>query len=66
MKGTKDNININNDVKNQILRAEISEAQRSQAKKLAKSKRMTFSGWLGLLIETELKSESNKQLGENS
>jgi hypothetical protein len=48
MKGTKDNI------RNQMLRAEISESQRQKAKELAKSKRMTFSGWLGLLIETEL------------
>ena len=44
MKGTKSNIQDN--MKNQILRAEISEAQRAHAKKLAKSKRMTFSGWL--------------------
>ena len=43
-----------NGVKNQILRAEISASQRKQAKDLAKSKRMTFSGWLGLLIESEL------------
>ena len=60
MKGTKSNIQDN--MKNQILRAEISEAQRAHAKKLAKSKRMTFSGWLGLLIETEL--DKHPQLGE--
>lgn len=52
MKGTKDN--IQDGLKNQLLRAEITEAQRQQAKDLAKSKRMTFSGWLGLLIESEL------------
>lgn len=37
-----------------MLRAEITESQRQKAKELAKSKRMTFSGWLGLLIENEL------------
>lgn len=47
-------MNTKNGVKNTILRAEITESQRRQAKELAKSKRMTFSGWLGLLIESEL------------
>jgi len=38
----------------------ISASERDQAKSLAKSKGMTFQGWLGQLIRNELKQEAQE------
>ena len=40
-----------------LLRAEITEDQRRKAKQLAKQRRMTFSGFVGSLIERELEKD---------
>lgn len=39
------------------IRAFITNSEREQAKALAKSKGMTFQGWLGQLIKNALKEE---------
>ena len=36
------------------LKVQISADERDQAKKLAKSKGMTFAGWLGNLVKSQL------------
>lgn len=40
-----------------LVKAKISSEEKEQAKALAKSKGMTFQGWLGQLIKNALKEE---------
>lgn len=42
------------------LKVRITSEEKNQAKALAKSKGMTFSGWLGQLVKRELKSSSKE------
>ena len=39
----------------------ITSEKRAEARKLAKSKGMTFQGWLALIIERELENATNKE-----
>jgi carbamate kinase len=43
------------------LYVELSENEKRQAYNLAKSKGMTFQGWLGQLIQAELKAEETQE-----
>ncbi|MFW5526610.1 MAG: hypothetical protein ACOCOW_06210 [Prevotella sp.] len=47
---------------NMQLRASISIAERDEANRLARSKGMTFQGWLGQLIKRELAKSQQDQL----
>ncbi|MPM30657.1 hypothetical protein SDC9_77207 [bioreactor metagenome] len=58
MTGTNDNIKQNDTAA--WLRAEITSDQKKLARKLAKSKGMTFQGWLGQLIQKEISQEANR------
>jgi hypothetical protein len=49
MKVTKDNITTTS-----LLRVAITDREKAAAKRLAKSKGMTFQGWMGQLIKREL------------
>ncbi len=49
MKVTKDNITTAS-----LLRVAITDREKAEAKRLAKSKGMTFQGWMGQLIKREL------------
>lgn len=49
MKVTKDNITTAS-----LLRVAITDREKAAAKRLAKSKGMTFQGWMGQLIKREL------------
>ena len=40
----------------EMIRADISKEERTKANKLAKSKGMTFQGFIGQLIKNELKN----------
>lgn len=44
-----------------LLRAAITEDQKRKAKQLAKKKRMTFSGWLGSIIEEAIEKNSTQE-----
>ena len=37
-----------------LLKASITAAERDKAKRIAKAKGMTFSGWLGMVIKEEI------------
>ena len=43
------------------LKADISNQEKIKAKSLAKSKGMTFQGWIGQLIRTELRRNESKE-----
>lgn len=40
-----------------LLKANISTAERDQAKAIAKSKGMTFAGWLGMAVREAMRKE---------
>ena len=54
MKDIKVNIQNNDGVH---LRANITQTQKLEARKIAKSKGMTFQGWLGQIIEREIANQ---------
>ena len=49
-----------------LLRAEITEEQRRRAKQLAKKRRMTFSGFVGSLVERELDKAKDEEANHDS
>ena len=52
MKSTKTNITRTQSAS--LLRVAITDREKAAAKRLAKSKGMTFQGWMGQLIKREL------------
>jgi hypothetical protein len=60
MKGTKDNILNFTDCSTSLLRADITVEQKKRARQIAKSKGMTFQGWLGQIIQKEITSQSQE------
>ena len=52
MKDTKDTITRTQAAS--LLRVDITDREKAAAKRLAKSKGMTFQGWMGQLIKREL------------
>jgi phosphotransferase system IIB component len=60
MKGTKDNITSLTDCSTSLLRADITAEQKKKARQIAKSKGMTFQGWLGQVIQKEIISHSQE------
>lgn len=52
MKSTKDTITRTQAAS--LLRVDITDREKAAAKRLAKSKGMTFQGWMGQLIKREL------------
>jgi len=47
-------------IESQMIRAELTKEQKSKAKMLARQRHMTFSGWVGHLIENELSKAETK------
>lgn len=47
--------------KTTLIKASITSTERDAAKALAKSKGMTFSGWLGQLVKRELKANLSEE-----
>lgn len=56
MKVTKDNITTAS-----LLRVAITDCEKAAAKRLAKSKGMTFQGWMGQLIKRELEEAQRRK-----
>lgn len=56
MKVTKDNITTAS-----LLRVAITDREKAAAKRLAKSKGMTFQGWMGQLIKRELEEAQRRK-----
>lgn len=47
--------------KTTLIKASITADERDKAKRLAKAKGMTFSGWLGKVIKDEIYSDKETQ-----
>ncbi len=47
------------------IKVQIQKQEKEEAKYLAKTKGMTFQGWLGQLIKNELKKSREEQNGVN-
>lgn len=58
MTGTKDNIRQIQTAP--LIRVDITEEQKRLARKIAKSKGMTFQGWVGQIIQREISQEANR------
>lgn len=59
MKATKDNITRTQAAP--LLRVDITDREKAAAKRLAKSKGMTFQGWMGQLIKRELEEAQRRK-----
>lgn len=59
--GTMKSVNTDmEDIKFMTVRVNLSRKEKEEAKKLARSKGMFFSGWLEQLIKRELEASSGK------
>jgi len=59
MKDTKDTITRTQAAS--LLRVDITDREKAAAKRLAKSKGMTFQGWVGQLIKRELEEAQRRK-----
>jgi len=59
MKDTKDTITRTQAAS--LLRVDITDREKAAAKRLAKSKGMTFQGWMGQLIKRELEEAQRRK-----
>ena len=47
-----------------LLKASITAAERDKAKRIAKAKGMTFSGWLGMVVRDAMQKEMMEVVDE--